>query len=761
MAERIDPVCGMTVRKEPPIRWTLDGTEYFFCNPRCLEKFKADPKSYLEPSEEEPAAPASGPYTCPMDPQIVQEGPGLCPICGMALEPVLPPTDEDSQDGEAADMRRRLVVGAALAIPLVAADMSGWAGAGLLSAPPWSWMQAAVAAPVVLWAGAPFFARGWQSLRRRALNMFTLIALGTGTAFLYSFLAVLAPGLFPAAFRTAEGRLPLYFEAAAIITVLALVGQVLELGARKKTGEALRSLLRLAPKTARRVRGDAEEDVPLDAVRPGDVLRVRPGEAVPVDGTLMEGESSVDESAISGEPWPKAKGRGDAVVGGTLNVEGSFLMRAEKVGRDTMLARIARMVSEAQRSRAPVQRLADAASSYFVPAVLLSAAAAFAAWALWGPQPRFAHALVSAVSVLLVACPCALGLATPISVRVGMGRGARAGVLFHDARALEILHKVDTLVLDKTGTLTEGRPRVCAALPVDGSTEDEILSLAAALERGSEHPLARAILAAAAERGLSVPEAEGFKARPGLGVSGRVKGRSLLFGNRRFMDENGVRPGALEEAALRLAAEGRTAMFLAVGGKASGLIAAEDPPRAGAAEILSRLKSEGLRLIMLTGDSRAAAEAAAKRLGIAEVLADVLPDKKRDAIARLQKEGRLVAMIGDGVNDAPALAQADAGLAMGTGTDAALKSGSVTLVKGDLAAALRARRLSRRVMANIRQNLFFAFVYNVAGVPLAAGAFYPIFGWLLSPVFASAAMSLSSVSVIANALRLSRANLDA
>ena len=761
MAERIDPVCGMTVRKEPPISWTLDGTEYFFCNPRCLEKFKADPARYLEPSQEESAAPVSGPYTCPMDPQIVQEGPGICPICGMALEPVLPQAADESQDGEASDMRRRLILGASLAVPLVAAHLSGLESAGRLSSPPWSWAQAALAAPVVLWAGAPFFARGLQSLRRRALNMFTLIALGTGTAFLYSLLAVLAPGLFPAAFRTAAGRLPLYFEAAAIITVLALVGQVLELGARKKTGEALRSLLRLAPKTARRVRGEAEEDVPLDSVKPGDVLRVRPGEAVPVDGTLVEGESSVDESAISGEPWPKTKGRGDAVVGGTLNVEGSFLMRAEKVGRDTMLARIAQMVSEAQRSRAPVQSLADAVSSYFVPAVLLSAAAAFAAWALWGPPPRLDHALVSAVSVLLVACPCALGLATPISVRVGMGRGARAGVLFHDARALEVLHKVDTLVLDKTGTLTEGKPRVCAAVPAENFTEDEILSLAAALERGSEHPLARAVLTAASERGLAVPEAEGFKARPGLGVSGRVSGRPVLFGNRRFMDENGVPLGAIEESAARLAADGRTAIFLAVGGKAAGLVAAEDPPRAEAAEILSRLKSEGLRLIMLTGDSRAAAEAAAKRLGIPEVLAEVLPEKKRDAVAELQKQGRIVAMVGDGVNDAPALAQADAGLAMGTGTDAALKSGSVTLVRGDLAAALRARRLSRRVMANIRQNLFFAFVYNVVGVPLAAGAFFPFFGWLLSPVFASAAMSLSSVSVIANALRLAGANLDA
>jgi len=749
----------MTVRKEPPLRYTLDGTDYFFCNPRCLEKFKADPARYLNPVQEEPAAPAeAGLYTCPMDPEILQDGPGACPICGMALEPASPQVD-DGPDPEAADMRRRLAVGGALTVPLAALGMSGMAGTERLLSPPWSWAQAALAAPVVLWAGAPFFARGWQSLRRRALNMFTLIAMGTGTAFLYSLLAALVPSLFPDAFRTPDGRLPLYFEAAAIITVLALLGQVLELGARKKTGEALRHLLRLAPKTARRLKDGAETDVPLASVRPGDVLRVRPGESVPVDGVVLEGASSVDESAISGEPWPKTKEAGDALTGGTVNAEGTFLMRAEKVGRETMLARIASLVAEAQRSRAPVQRLADKVSAYFVPAVVLSALAAFAAWSLWGPQPRLAHALVSAVSVLLVACPCALGLATPISVRVGMGRGARAGVLFHDARALEILHKVDTLVLDKTGTLSEGRPRVCAIVPAPGFSEQEVLSLAAALERGSEHPMARAILEAAAERGIQAPAAENFKAVPGQGVSGRASGRELLFGNARLMAERGIALGALGEKAADLSKEGRAAAFLAVDGAAAGLLAAEDPLREGAAQTLARLKAEGLRLVMLTGDSLGAARAAADRLGISEVLAEVLPEKKKDAVLALQKEGRVVAMVGDGVNDAPALAQADAGLAMGTGTDAALKSGSVTLVKGDLSAVLRARRLSRLVMGNIRQNLFFAFVYNVVGVPLAAGALYPFFGLLLSPVFASAAMSLSSVSVIANALRLARADL--
>jgi len=749
----------MTVRKEPPLRHTLDGTDYFFCNPRCLEKFKADPERYLNPAQEEPAACAPGLYTCPMDPEVLQDGPGACPICGMALEPAAPQAD-GGPDTEAADMRRRLAAGAALTVPLIVAGMTGMAGAGRFLSPPWSWVQAALAAPVVLWAGAPFFARGWQSLRRRALNMFTLIAMGTGTALLYSLLAALVPGLFPEAFRAPDGRLPLYFEAAAIITVLALLGQVLELGARKKTGEALRQLLRLAPKTARRLKDGAETDVPLESVHPGDVLRVRPGESVPVDGVVLEGASSVDESAISGEPWPKAKETGDAVTGGTANAEGTFLMRAEKVGQETMLARIAALVAKAQRSRAPVQRLADSVSAYFVPAVILSALAAFAAWSLWGPQPRLAHALVSAVSVLLVACPCALGLATPISVRVGMGRGARGGVLFHDARALEILHKVDTLVLDKTGTLSEGKPRVCAAIAAPGFSEQEVLSLAAALERGSEHPLARAILAAAAERGIRAPAAENFKAMPGQGVSGRAAGRELLLGNARLMAQRGAALGVFEEKAANLAKEGRTAAFLAVDGAVAGLIAAEDPLREGAAQTLARLKAEGLRLVMLTGDSRGAAQAAAARLGISEILAEVLPEKKKDAVSALQKEGHVVAMVGDGVNDAPALAQADAGLAMGTGTDAALKSGNVTLVKGDLSAVLRARRLSRLVMRNIRQNLFFAFVYNVVGVPLAAGALYPFFGLLLSPVFASAAMSLSSVSVIANALRLSRADLS-
>ncbi len=743
----------MQVRPDSPLRLSYQGSDYFFCNPRCLDMFKAAPEHYLG------AAPAlaaqtvlagspvaSGPYTCPMDPEVRQDGPGACPLCGMALEPALPQAEDANDDPEARDMRRRLSVAAVLTMPLF-----------LLRFP---LAQAALATPVILWAGWPFFARGAASVRRRSLNMFTLISLGTGTAYVYSLLAAAVPGLFPDAFKNAAGRLPLYFEAAAIITALALLGQVLELGARKKTGNALRALLQLSPKTARRVEGPSEKDVPLSDIKPGDLLRVRPGEKVPVDGAVMEGASSVDESAMSGESWPKAKAPGDPVVGGTLNVERSFVMRAEKVGQETLLARIAQMVAQAQQSRAPVQRLADMVSSYFVPAVVFSAAAAFLAWSLWGPEPRLAHALVAAVSVLLVACPCALGLATPISVRVGMGRGARAGVLFRDAGALEILRQADTLVLDKTGTVTEGKPRVSAIAAAKGFTEKEVLSWAAALELSSEHPLAAAVLAAAEHLGVPAPAAQGFKAWPGLGVSGQASGRELLFGNRRFIAERGAALGALEDDYERLSGGGQTVMILALGGLAAGLIAVEDPPRAGAAEALSRLKAEGMRLVMLTGDSRAAAQAMAKRLGILEVVAEILPEKKRDAVAELQKQGRVVAMVGDGVNDAPALAQADAGLALGTGSDVALHSGSVVLVHGDLSAILRARRLSRAVMRNIKQNLFFAFIYNTLGVPLAAGAFYPFFGWLLSPVFASAAMSLSSVSVIANALRLARAKLD-
>jgi len=753
-----DPVCGMDV-DDSDLAHEHAGRAYHFCNPKCRDKFKADPARYLGPKDDAPPPVAGSQYTCPMHPEIVQEGPGSCPLCGMALEPMMP-SAEEAVDHELADMKRRFIVSAALTAPVFLAEMVGMGGRHWLSPQAMAWLQCALATPVVLWGGKPFFERGWASIVSRNLNMFTLIALGTGAAYLYSLAAAFAPGLFPASFKGPHGGLPLYFEAAAVITTLVLLGQVLELRARGKTGEAIRSLLKLAPKTARRVTDSREEDVPLEHIHVGDRLRVRPGENIPVDGSVSEGLSAVDEAMISGEPIPVEKSPGDPVVAGTVNGAGSFIMKAEKVGSQTLLSRIVKMVADSQRSRAPIQRLADQVASWFVPAVVASSILTFGAWAWLGPEPRLAHALVNAVAVLIIACPCALGLATPMSIMVGMGRGAKAGVLFRDAEALETLETVDTLVFDKTGTLTKGHPALAAIVPAEGFKEEELLLLAAAVEKGSEHPLAAAITAAAAERKLRVGEATGFRALTGRGVVGEVGGRRVAFGNAKLLSELGVEPGPLAQKAEALRREGQTAMFLAVDGTAAGLLSVADPIRPDAAAALAALRADGLRIIMLSGDSRTTAEAVARTLGITEVIAEMVPERKKEEIVRLQREGRTVAMAGDGVNDAPALAQANVGIAMGSGTDIAVQSAGVTLVKGDLAAVVRARRLSQRVMSNIRQNLFFAFVYNILGVPVAAGLLYPAFGLLLSPMMASAAMSLSSVSVIANALRLRNSELS-
>ena len=711
----------------------------------------------------EPGPGAAAEYVCPMHPEIVRPAPGACPICGMALEARIV-SGEEATSPELADMRRRFWTSCVLTLPIFAAAMADMLpGEPLRHALPGrslAWVELALATPVVLWGGWPFFARGWASIVAASPNMFTLIALGTGTAYTYSVVATLVPGIFPASFRGHGGAVAVYFEAAAVITTLVLLGQVFELQARQRTGGAVRALLGLAPKTARRLAADGrEEDVPLASVQVGDRLRVRPGEKVPTDGVILEGGSAVDESMLTGEAIPVEKGPGERVTGGTVNGSGTFVMRAERVGSATLLAQIVRMVGEAQRSRAPIQRLADVVSAYFVPAVVVVAIVTFAAWATFGPEPRLAHALLSAVAVLIIACPCALGLATPMSVMVAVGRGATAGVLVKNAEALEILEKVDTLLVDKTGTLTEGKPVLRTVVAAPGIGEAELLRLTAALERGSEHPLAGAIVSGARERGVLPPTADAFRAFPGKGITGKVEGRAVALGSRALLDDLGMTPGELATRAEALRRDGQTAMFVAVDGRVAGLLAVADPIKPSAPEAIRALHADGIRIVMVSGDSRVTAEAVARRLGIDEVRAEVLPAEKEQVVARLQAEGRTVAMAGDGINDAPALARAHVGIAMGTGADVALESAGVALVRGDLRGIVRARRLSRATMRNIRQNLFFAFLYNALGIPVAAGALYPFLDLLLSPMIASAAMSLSSVSVIGNALRLRRVAL--
>ncbi|HET9795038.1 MAG TPA: heavy metal translocating P-type ATPase [Thermoanaerobaculia bacterium] len=748
-----DPVCGMTVDPaRAAARVERGGKTYFFCRPECAAKFRANPDAYLGTgarSEPAPEAPDAGVYTCPMDPEVRQIGPGICPICGMALEPV-EVTLEAGKDPELVSMSRRFRISLVLTVPLLALSMAH-IGPG--------WLQFVLATPVVLWGGAPFFARAWRSLVNRAFNMFTLIGIGTGAAYLDSVAALLAPGLFPDSFRP-HGHLPLYFEPAAVITTLVLLGQVLELTARAKTTGAIRGLLALAPKTARRVAaGGREEDVPVEAIAAGDRLRIRPGERVPADGIVLEGRTSIDESMLTGEPVPVEKSAGDEVRTGTINGTGAIVMRADRVGGQTLLARIVRSVVSAQRSRAPIQRIADRVSGFFVPGVVLAAAATFAVWALFGPNPRFAYALVNAVAVLIIACPCALGLATPMSIMVGTGRGAHSGVLVRDAAALETLGKADTIVLDKTGTLTEGKPRVSWVQALPGFEAGEIVRLAASLERASEHPLAAALIAEAGRRGLPVDAAKEFRSVTGKGVEGEAAGRRVAVGNRALLSDARVDGGPLEPLAAAREREAETVLLVAVDGRPAGVVSVADPLKESAASAVAALRRAGLAVRLVTGDARPAAEAAARRAGIESVEAGVLPDGKREIVTRLQREGHVVAMAGDGINDAPALAQADVSIAMGTGTDVAIESAGITLVKGDLRGIVRAVRLSRAVMRNIRQNLFFAFVYNAVGIPLAAGALYPFFGLLLSPMIASAAMSFSSVSVIGNALRLRKAEL--
>ena len=751
----LDPVCGMTVDPATAkYRATVKGNDYFFCSAGCRTKFIADPEKYLGPREPEKAI-AGAIYTCPMHPQIRQEGPGACPICGMALEPEMVTLD-DKPNPELADMTRRFWVGLVLALPVMVMDMGGhFMGEHWLPPAMSNFYQFLFATPVVLWAGAPFFQRGWQSLVTRNLNMFTLIAMGTGVAYVYSLAATFTPGIFPEAFRMHGGAVAVYFEAASMITVLVLIGQVLELRARDATSGAIKALLNLAPKTARRVKDDgSDEEVSLDDIHTGDRLRVRPGDKVPVDGTVLEGHSSLDESMVTGESMPVTKEKDARVIGGTLNPSGSFVMRADKIGRDTLLSQIVQMVATAQRSRAPIQRLADQVSGWFVPAVIAAALIAFASWAYFGPEPRFAYGMVAAVSVLIIACPCALGLATPMSIMVGVGRGAQAGILIKNAEALERLEKIDTLVVDKTGTLTEGKPKVVAILPAPEFDDAQVLRYAASVERGSEHPLAAAIVQAASERNIELSPVRGFDAQSGKGVIGMVGGKRLALGTAKFLTELSIDTSSLAEAAEQQRAEGATAVFLAVNGKVAGIIAIADQIKATTAAAIKALLADNIRVVMLTGDNRTTATAIAKRLGLAEVEADVLPDKKGEVIAKLTSEGRIVAMAGDGVNDAPALAAAQVGIAMGTGSDVAIESAGITLLKGDLMGIVQARALSKAVMSNIRQNLFFAFLYNSAGVPIAAGVLYPVFGLLLSPVIAAAAMALSSVSVVGNALRL-------
>ena len=763
-----DPVCGMDVTPGRAAGGSAEhaGTTYWFCSPACRDKFVANPSKYVTAVSAASGQPAPTPkaadtriYTCPMHPEVRQVGPGNCPKCGMALEPLEPVAEDEGPSAELGDMTRRFWISVALTAPLLALEMGGMAMPEVverLNVTARLWIELMLAAPVVLWGGWPFFVRGWQSVVTHSLNMFTLIALGTGTAFGYSVFAVLFPDTLPHGLRHG-GAPPVYFEAAAVITTLVLLGQVLELRARSRTSGAIRALLGLQPKTARRLRADGgEEDVPLADVLIGDRLRVRPGERVPVDGVVLEGRSAVDESMLTGEPIPVEKGPGARVTGGTVNGTGSFVMRAERVGADTLLAQIVRMVAEAQRSRAPIQRLADQVSSWFVPVVIVVAGLTALAWGLSGPAPRLAYALVNAVAVLIIACPCALGLATPMSIMVGTGRGAQAGVLIKNAEALETLEKVDTLVIDKTGTLTEGKPRLVTVAATNGVPEREVLSLAAGLERGSEHPLAAALLAGAAERGAAPAEVAEFRSLTGRGVAGVVGGRRVALGNARLLEELGVKPGPLGPRAEALRGDGQTVTFLVAGDAVVGILGVADPIKPSTPDAIRALRGEGLRVVMLTGDSQVTAQAVARALDLDDVIAEVLPEQKVEMVRRLQGEGHIVAMAGDGVNDAPALAQADVGIAMGTGTDVAMESADVTLLKGDLRGLVRARRLSRATMRNIRQNLVWAFIYNALGVPVAAGVLYPWFGILLSPVIASAAMSLSSVSVIANALRLRR-----
>ena len=759
-----DPVCGMSVdlgAGKPS--FTHEGQTYHFCCERCRGRFAADPAAYLGGTPPRVEAPADATYTCPMHPEIRQIGPGSCPICGMALEPDVVTLDT-GPDPELVDMTRRFWIGLVLALPAVVLEMGGHLAGphGLVEARLANWIELACATPVVFWAGWPFWVRGWQSLATRHLNMFTLIALGTGVAYGYSVVATLAPQLFPPAFRGHDGAVAVYFEAAAVITVLVLLGQVLELRARAATSGAIKALLSLAPTTARLVDATgADREVALDSVRAGDRLRVRPGDKVPVDGTLTEGRAVLDESLVTGEAMPVTKEQGARVIAGTINQTGGFVMRADKVGRDTLLSQIVQMVAQAQRSRAPIQRLADRVAGWFVPTVIAVAVLAFAAWALFGPEPRLGFGLVAAVSVLIIACPCALGLATPMSIMVGVGRGARAGVLIKDAEALERMERIDTLVVDKTGTLTQGKPDVVAVAARPGRRDDDILWLAASVERSSEHPLADAIVRAATARGLATARVENFEAPAGLGASGTVEGKAVRIGNAGYLSAAGIATAAGDADAERLRGDGATAIYVAVDGELAGLIAIADPIKPTTAEALRALAADGIRVIMLTGDNRTTAEAVARRLGIAEVEADVLPGQKSALVQRLKAQGRVVAMAGDGVNDAPALAAAEVGIAMGTGTDVAMESAGVTLLSGDLTGIVRARALSKATMANIRQNLFFAFVYNAAGIPIAAGVLYPVFGLLLSPIIAAAAMSLSSVSVVGNALRLRAVKLDA
>ncbi|AWM04196.1 heavy metal translocating P-type ATPase [Bradyrhizobium amphicarpaeae] len=753
-----DPVCGMSV--DPATskhRFTHHGETFHFCSAGCRTKFAADPAKYLAKEKApEPEMPAGTIYTCPMHPEIRQVGPGSCPICGMALEPEMASLDT-GPNPELADMMRRFWIGGALALPAVVLEMGGHlAGPHNWIDPTLSnWIQLAFATPVVLWAGWPFFVRGWQSLLTRNLNMFTLIAMGTGVAYVYSIIGTVAPQVFPADFRGHGGAVAVYFEAAAVITVLVLLGQVLELRARDATSGAIKALLQLAPKTARRVEHDgSEHEVEIDTLHAGDRLRVRPGEKVPVDGSILEGRSSLDESLVTGESMPVTKETGAKVIAGTLNQSGSFIMRADKVGRETLLSQIVQMVADAQRSRAPIQRLADQVAGWFVPTVIAVAIAAFGAWAWFGPEPRLAFGLVAAVSVLIIACPCALGLATPMSIMVGVGRGAQAGVLIKNAEALERMEKIDTLVVDKTGTLTEGKPKVVSIVPASGFVEDDILRLAASVERASEHPLADAIMRAAKEKQLALGQVEQFDSPTGKGATGKVDGKTIALGNAGYLASLGIDTTTLHAEAERLRQDGATVINMAVDGRLAGLFAIADPVKASTPEALKALAAEGIKVIMLTGDNRTTAEAVARRLGIADVEAEVLPDQKSAVVSKLQKAGRIVAMAGDGVNDAPALAAAEVGIAMGTGTDVAMESAGVTLLKGDLVGIVRARKLSQATMSNIRQNLFFAFIYNAAGIPIAAGILYPAFGLLLSPIVAAAAMALSSVSVVGNALRL-------